>query len=239
MAKYIPQGHPPFNSWQKQLVKGLLTNPATKKVAPFPPAPGAAPANWQKWAIPEADIQKLVDAQVAYQPAYDKWSDEDGRNKSIVEFHKKGRKIYEKLLRKFVARWLRHNEKVTTGNKASLSLTVPDEEPTAVTVTDSGPKLSIQTIRPGLHIIRVANPENPTTSAMPKGHRLMLERFIGPVGLKETDLKWSTYKTVGRFLIKVEFTAKDKGQMAYYRAFYLTTRGERSPVSTVLKMGIV
>ena len=127
MAKdYIPNAYSKFNNWQKQLVKGLLTDPLTDKPAAFPPAPGANPAKWQKWKIPQADMQKLVDARSKYQPFYDDWSDEDARNKTIVENHKRGHGIYKKFIRKFVAQWLRNNKKVKTGDKAGLGLTVPD-----------------------------------------------------------------------------------------------------------------
>lgn len=126
---YIPHAYSKFNNWQKQLVKGLLTDPLTGDPVPFPPA-GGDPANWEIWDIPQAGMQKLVDAQATYQPFYNDWSDEDARNKTIVEAHKKGHKVYEKFLREFVAQWLRNNKKLTTGDKAGLGLTVPDTERT-------------------------------------------------------------------------------------------------------------
>ena len=236
---YIPHPHNKFNTWQKQFVTGLLTDPLSGEVTEFPPDPAAEPANWQNFAIPEEDMQELVDAQELFQPFYDKWSDEDARNRKIIEDHKRERATYEKFIRDFVAQWLRHNKKVNTGDKAGLGLTVPDTEPTAVTAVDYGPVLSIDTIRPLLHKIRIANPTNPDSQAMPEGHKLELQRFIGDANLPETELEWSPYKTVGKFLITSEFTAEDKGETAYYRAFYLTTRGDRSPASTVLEVGVV
>ncbi len=128
---YIPHAYSKFNNWQKQLVKGLLTDPLTGDVTAFPPAPGADPANWEIWKIPQADMQKLVNGQATYQPYYDDWSDEDARNKTIVENHKREYGIYVKLIRKFVARWLRNNGKVKSGSKAGLGLTVPDTKRTS------------------------------------------------------------------------------------------------------------
>ena len=236
---YIPDAHDKFNPWQKQLVTGLLTDPLTGDETDFPPDPAADPANWDIWKIPEEDMQELVDAQTAYQPLYDDWSDEDARNHDKVVAHDEGRAIYEKFIREFVAQWLRFNKKLNNAAKATLGLTVPDEEPTAVTPVEYGPVLSIDKIIQGLHKIRVADPENPNTQAMPEGHKLVVERFIGAAGLEGGDIAWSVFKQKGKFLIKSEFTDEDKGKTAYYRARYITTRGDFSPYGNVLEVGIV
>ncbi len=234
MADFIPVKFNEFDPWQKQLVTGLLIDPITDDPAPFPPAPGADPAKWDIWEIPEADMAALLAAQAIYQPFYDDWADEDKRNDEIIEDHQREHKIYVKFIRDFVAQWLRNNKKLDTGDLAGLGLTVPDEEPTAVTPVEYGPVLSVDKMSTLFHKIRVADPENPETQAMPKGHRLELQRFIGAANLPGTDLVFSTYKVVGRFLIKSEFTEEDKGKTAYYRAYYLTTRGDRSPASDIL-----
>lgn len=240
MAKnYIPRPHNRFNTWQKQLVKGLLTDPVKNKVVAFPPAPGANPANWDSWKMPEENMQELVDAQAKYQPLYDKWSDEDARNHDKVEAHVEGRKTYEKFLRKFIARWLRHNKRLNNAAKAGLGLTVPDEKPTAVTPVDHGPRLAIDTIRQGLHKIRITDPETPDSKAMPEGHKLVLERFIGGAGLKAGDIGWKVYKQTGKFLVNSEFTDEDKNKTAYYRSRYVTTRGDFTVYGNTLKVGIV
>jgi hypothetical protein len=195
--------------------------------------------NWQRWAIPPEEVQIIVDAQEVYQPLYDKWSDEDARSHAISVAHEEGREDYEEFLRGFTAQWIRFNKKVNDAAKASLSLTVPDTEPTAVTPVDYGPVLSIDTIRRLLHKIRVADPENPNTQAMPEGHKLTLERFIGEAGLESGDINWKVYKEVGRFLVRSQFTDADKGKTAYYRARYITTRGDYSPYGNTLEVGIV
>jgi len=236
---YIPDAHDKFNTWQKQFVKGLLTDPVTGEVTIFPPDPAAEPANWQNFGIPEEDMQELVDAQTTYQPLYDAWSDEDARNHDKSVAHTEGRRNYETFIREFVAQWLRYNKKLNNAAKAVLGLTIPDTEPTAVVPVEYGPVLSIDKIIQGLHKIRVADPENPTTQKMPAGHKLVMERFIGAAGLEGGDILWSTFKQKGKFLIKSEFTAVDKGKTAYYRARYITTRGDYSPYGNALEVGIV
>ena len=231
---YIPDPFNEFDVWQKQFVKGILTDPVTGNPAPFPPAPGGDPANWQNWEISEADTAVVVNGQATYQPFYDDWSDEDKRNDEIIEDHEREHDIYEAIIRVYVGENLRKNQKLDTGDLAGLGLTVPDTEPTAVTPVEYGPVLSVDKMSTLFHKIRVADPENPDTQAMPKGHKLELQRFIGAANLPGTELQLATYKVVGRFLITSEFTEEDKGKTAYYRAFYLTTRGDRSPASDIL-----
>lgn len=231
---YIPEPYNEFDPWQKQLVTGLLIDPISGLPAAFPPAPGADPAKWKIWEIPEANMAALLAAQAVYQPFYDKWSDEDKRNDEIIEDHEREHDIYEAIIRVYVGENLRKNQKLDTGDLAGLGLTVPDTEPTAVTAVEYGPVLSVDKMSPLFHKIRVADPEHPDTQAMPKGHKLELQRFIGAANLPGTELQLATYKVVGRFLITSEFTEEDKGKTAYYRAFYLTTRGDRSPASEIL-----
>lgn len=238
MPDFIPSAHNDFNAWQKQFVSGVLTDPATGNEVPPPPGAKTNP-NYKTWGIPNADVQELIDEQAVYQPLYDAWSDEDARSHDTSVAHEEGREDYEEFLRGFTAQWIRFNKKVNDAAKASLGLTVPDTVPTAVTPVDYGPVLSIDDIRHMLHKIRVADPENPNTQAMPKGHKLVLERFIGEADLKGGDINWKVYKEVGRFLIKSQFTEADKGKTAYYRARYITTRGEYSPYGNTLEVGIV
>ena len=184
-------------------------------------------------------MQELVDAQEVYQPTYDDWSDEDARNHDKVVAHDKGRETYEEFIRDFVAEWLRDNQKMKDAERAGLGLTVPDEEPTAVTPVDHGPRLAIDAIKPSLHKIRLSDPETPDSKAMPKGHKAVIERFVGEAGLEAGDINWSMYKQTGRFLVNSEFTDEDKRKTAYYRARYVTTRGDVTVYGNTIDAGIV
>ena len=232
---YIPGAQSEFNDFQKQFVKGLLTDPVTGSPAPFPPAPGADPANWENWEIDQPDMQGLLDEQANYQPTYDDWSDEDARNHDKVVALEEAREDYEELIRTFVGEWLRENKKVNNAAKAILGLTVPDEERTAVTPVDHGPRLALHDIKPLVHKIRITDPETPDSKAMPKGHKAVLDRFIGKAGLEAGEIDWEVYKQTGRFLADSTFTAVDKGKSAYYRARYVTTRGDFTVYSNTLE----
>ena len=233
---YIPDGEREFHGFQKEFVKGLLTDPLTGDPVPFPPpVPPVGPANWEIWEIDQADMQELVDEQADYEEAFDDWDDEDARNHDKVVALEQAREAYEEFIRTFVGEWLRENKNVDNAAKAVLGLTVPDEERTAVTPLDHGPQIALHDIKPLVHKIRITDPETPDSRAMPKGHKAVVERFIGPAGLEAGDIGWSVFKQTGRFLVQSEFEATDKSKSAYYRARYVTTRGDFTVYSNTLE----
>ena len=230
---YIPDPYNEFDPFQKQFVNGLLINPITGLPAPFPPAPGADPAKWKIWEIPEADMQALVDAQATYQPFYDDWSDEDKRNDEIIEDHQREHGIYVEFIREFVGQWLRKNKKLDTGDLAALGLTVPDTEPTTITAVDFAPNLSFHKVSTGIHIVRIKNPETPDSNAMPPSQKAEVQSFVGDAGLADNDVPFAPLQDSGKHLLKVEYEPTDKGKTAYYRARYKTATGKTGPWSAV------
>ena len=238
MPDFVPRKNALFNAWQKQLAKGLLTDPAKNKVAPLPPAPGADPANWQLWAIPQADVQELLDAQAAYQPAYDTWSDEDARNKAIVKANQSGRKIYEKLLRQFIAQWLRYNKKLNTGDKAGLSLTVPDTERTAKPQLEGRPLVAAEMKGGALLKLQFEIAEDSTRPSMhPDAHALELKYQIGgtePVSADATNKSVTFTKARHSIQLGVE----NAGQYFYGFARWINTseNSKSGPYSVIIKI---
>lgn len=233
---YIPRPEREFNAFQIQFVNGLLTDPLSAQVIVFPPAPGADPANWEIWEIEQDDMQDLIDEQAVYQAAYDDWDDETARNQDKVEALEEARENYEAFIRNFVGEWLRVNKKVNNAAKAMLGLTVPDTERTAVTPADHGPRLDLHGIDPLIHKISITDPHTPNSKAMPKGHKAQLERFIGAAGLEAGNIAWALYRQSGRFLVTSEFVDTDKGKTAYYRARWITTRGDLTVYSNTLEV---
>ena len=229
---YIPDAFDKFDPFQKQFVTGLLTDPVTGLPVPFPPA-GGDPAKWEIWEIPQADMQELVDGQATYQPFYDEWSDEDKRNDEIVEDHQREHDIYEKLIREFVAQWLRSNDKLDTGDLAGLGLTVPDTEPTAIPAVDFAPDLSFKKVSTGIQIVRIKNPETPDSNAMPPNQKAEVQSFVGDAGLADNDVPFAPLQDSGKHLLKVAHLPAQKGKTAYFRARYKTNTGKTGPWSAV------
>ena len=235
---YIPGAYNKFNGWQKQFVKGLLTDPLTGKVTVFPPAGGADPANWDIWEIPQADVAVVVDGQATYQPFYDDWSDEDSRNKTIVEDHVREHGIYVKLIRDFVAQWLRNNANLDTGDLSGLSLTVPDTEPTAKPQLEDRPLVGAEMKGGALLKLQFRIDKDSTRPSMhPDAHALELKYQIGgtePINAAATT-KSATFTKSRHFL---QLDVENAGQYFYGFARWInTSEGSKSgPYSVIIKI---
>ncbi len=235
---YIPEPFSEFNDWQKQFVKGLLTDPVSGDLVTFPPVGGEAPANWDIWEIPEADTAVVVDGQATYQPFYDDWSDEDKRNPTIVENHKREQGIYEKLIREYVNENLRNNSNLDTGDLSGLSLTVPDTERTDKPQLEDRPLVAAEMKGGALLKMQFRIAEDSTRPSMhPDAHALELKYQIGgtePVNAAATN-KSDTF-TKSRHSIQLD--TADAGQFFYGFARWINTsdKSKSGPYSVIIKI---
>jgi len=115
---------------------------------------------------------------------------------------------------------------LTAQDRETLNLHERDTTPTHINPANYAPGLSIDSILTGSHTLRISNPGNPNTQAMPEGNKVEIQYCTGADGLPPAQLVFSNSKTTGRFLLHISFQAGDKGKTAYYRARYTTRRGE-------------
>jgi hypothetical protein len=237
MADYIPDAYDKFDTWQKQFVDELLTDPVSDDVIVFPPPPGAEPANWQNWEIPQADMAVVVDGQATYQPFYDDWSDEDARNQNIVENHVREHGIYETLIRDFVAENLRKNPELDTGDLSALGLTVPDTEPTDKPQLEDRPLVSSKMKGGALLKLTFKIAEDSKRPSMhPDAHGLELKYQIGgdkPANADATN-KSVTF-TKARHSLKLD--TADAGKFFYGFARWINTSeaSKSGPYSLIIE----
>lgn len=234
---YIPDAFNDFDPWQKQLVNELLTDPLTGNPVPFPPGPGD-PGNWEIWEIPEADTAVVVEGQAIYQPYYDAWSDEDARNTTIIENHKREHKIYVTKIREYVAENLRNNSNLNTGNLAALGLTVPDTEPTAKPQLEDRPIVIAEMKGGALLKLQFRIAQDSTRPSMhPDAHALELKYQIGgtePVNAEATNQSVSFTKSRHTLQLGVA----NAGQYFYGFARWINTsdNSKSGPYSVLIKI---
>ncbi len=235
---YIPEPYNEFDAWQKQFVKGLLEDPATGDPTVFPPIGGADPANWVNWEITEADTAVVVDGQATYQPFYDEWSDEDARNATISENHKREQAIYEKLIREYVGENLRKNSNLDTGDLTELGLTVPDTERTAKPQLEDRPLVAAEMKGGALLKMQFEIAEDSTRPSMhPDAHALELKYQIGgtePASANDTTESVTFTKARHQIQLGVE----NAGQFFYGFARWINTsdNSKSGPYSVIIKI---
>ncbi len=235
---FIPDPFNEFDVWQKQFVKGILTDPVTGNPAPFPPGPGADPSNWQNWEITEADTAVVVDGQATFQPFYDDWSDESNRTPKIIEDHQREHDIYENLIREYVGENLRNNSNLDTGDLAELGLTVPDTERTAKPQLEDRPLVAAEMKGGALLKMQFEIAEDSTRPSMhPDAHALELKYQIGgtePVSADDTTQSVTFAKARQQIQLGVE----NAGQFCYGFARWINTsdNSKSGPYSVLIKI---
>lgn len=235
---YIPDAYDKFNTWQKQFVSGLLTDPVTGDEADFPPDPAADPANWAIWEITEADTAVVVDGQTTYQPFYDDWSDESNRTPKMTEDHKREHNIYEKLIREYVGENLRNNTNLDTGDLTELGLTVPDTVPTDKPQLEDRPLVGAEMKGGALLKLQFRIDKDSTRPSMhPDAHALELKYQIGgtePENAEATN-KSATF-TKSRHNLQLD--TADAGQYFYGFARWINTSqsSKSGPYSLIIKI---
>ena len=113
--------------------------------------------------------------------------------------------------------------------------------------SDSSTDISIVGFAPGMigdeneHLcqtLKLQNPKTPDSTAMPHGHWVFLENFVGEAGLKDVDITFGNGQNVSTAYHATKFVSEDLGKTSYYRARYENNAGKRGPVSRTLAIVI-
>jgi len=120
---------------------------------------------------------------------------------------------------------------LTAEDRTKLRLKAPDTIPTAAGVMDHSPDIDIEKTTHLQHTLRISDPANPDSDAMPDKQKVVLEVAVAAADVPDPQIQWGNSRNVTRFLHNVTFTDADVGKTAYYRCCYENTRGERSVFS--------
>lgn len=188
-------------------------------------------ANTVAWAIPDAAKTALVAANDDWAIKYAAGNPEADPNKAQRQAKNDSRTAATEVIRKTVNEHLRNNPLLTNADLASLNLTIPDTTRTRVPVPNHAPQENIEKIQHLQHILRITDPNSPTTKAKPPGvARINVYRYLGtnpPANIAQYQL----YGSATKALFASEFTEEDVGKKAWYITQYENTRGERGPLS--------
>jgi len=126
---------------------------------------------------------------------------------------------------------------LTTDDRAALRLF--ERKPASpIVVANYRPLLVEEEISHLLIKLRIINTKTPSSRRMPKGNRIFLETYIGLAGIADADLVFGNGIVIGSAFYTFLFIAEEAGKTCYFRAYYQNTRGDRSPVSLILRIVI-
>ena len=160
------------------------------------------------------------------------YANPDKVNKSIRDIVKIRRAEMETILRSIYGDI--PTSALTANDRTTLHLPLRDTTPTTIQAVDFAPVLSFEKVSNGIQVVRFQNPETPDSNAMPPNQRAEVQQFVGDAGLPDIDVPFVTMQDTGRHLLHVDFTPKQKGETAWYRARYKTETGKVGPWSDVV-----
>ena len=127
---------------------------------------------------------------------------------------------------------------LTTDDRAALRL-FERKAGSPIVVANYRPTMLEEEVSHLLIKIRFLNSKTPTSRSMPKGNRVFLETYVGAAGIPDADLVFGNGIVMGSAFHTFLFDDEDATKTCYFRAYYQNTKGDRSPVSLILRIVIV
>ena len=129
------------------------------------------------------------------------------------------------------------NALLTTADRAALRLFVR-QLPSPIVVANYRPTMLEESVSHLLIKLRLINSKTPSSRAMPKGNKVFLETYVGAAGILDADLVFGNGIVIGSAFYQFIYDAEDAGKTCYFRSYYQNNRGDRSPVSLILRIVI-
>ena len=122
-----------------------------------------------------------------------------------------------------------------SGDKLTFNIKGPAKgKGSKIKVVDYAAKMSLETNAHLSHTLRFQNPKTPESSAMPEGHDIYLESFVGEENMNDADISFANGMKVTHELYQIVHTLKVVGKTCYYRCYYENTSGKRGPQSFII-----
>lgn len=199
---------------------------------PDPTPPSSLPFNTIRLGMNIDSLTPLWKQFNEWADVFPKSQNPDVRTRAITSEKNELRKQIEARLREMY-----HDipeSKLKTDDRETFNLKKRDTQPTPAPIAGHAPAPALEKTAHLVQTLRIVDPANPHTQSMPKGQKVLLERFVGNAGLAEATIPFGNAETVSRFLHRVLFTASEVGKTVYYRCRYINTRGLQGPSSAVI-----
>lgn len=127
---------------------------------------------------------------------------------------------------------------LTPGDRSELGLPAADTTRTRLDAAASGPTITVKITGHLQHEVLLNDPSS-SGHAMPEGQKVILEHFVGAANLAPASITFTLSEQVSRHIKRENYTEEDTGKTAYYRACYVSRRGEKSPYSSGVVSAVI
>ncbi|MEA2734155.1 MAG: hypothetical protein QOE14_606 [Humisphaera sp.] len=176
---------------------------------------------------------QLNDVVVDYHDAFGLASNEVTRTSGTIVDKDLKRGILKATLRSYIAR-IQANPAVTAQQKADLSITIRDSEPTPQPPPNTRPVVTVVRIVNNDVVVRMVDELTPTRRARPRGCAgIAIYSFVGenvPADLEQ----WRHEGLATKAEFTIGFNAADAGKKITIVARYYSRKGEFGPMSAAI-----
>ena len=187
--------------------------------------------------VSTGNITSLNLAKTDWDAVYPPSQNPDLRTTVITDKKNNSRKNYELLLRTIYGDI--PQSVLTLDDRATFNLNLRDTTPTASREKEYAPVIALDKATHLIHSLRITDPQNPASRAMPAGQHVMLERFVGAAGIEPATLIFSNAQDVSTALTTINYTETEVGKTAYYHACYVSSRSVKGPWSSVFTVVVM
>lgn len=204
--KFVPRKDTDFNTWAATFTE-------------------YARSHFDALDLNEDAVQEAVALAQTFQTALDRSNAAQNAARSAIAAKDDARVALEKVLRE-LTREVQGNAIVSDAQRKSLGVTVRDKTPTPVAAPTSSPELIVEIWGRLTHRIRFRDAATPTRRAKPDGVSgcEIWVKVGGDVPKDESEMRY--IGRASRSPFAHDFAGESAGKTAFYRARWVSTRGE-------------
>jgi len=187
--------------------------------------------NQKRFLNKAGDLKVVTDLKALFDPNREKYLDPKQCTSFIVQDNNKYIGQIKVGLNVLVADI--PNSNFTPADKRILNIIEKGKGGRIIVVTFS-PHIVIEHVTYLQITVEIQNPTTPSSKAMPHGHSLFLENYIGLPEIADKDIVFGNGVNVTTAKHIFQFQASDIGKTCYIRGSYENGHHERGPISVII-----
>ena len=187
--------------------------------------------NQKRFLNKVGDLKVVTDLKALFDPNREKYLDPKQCTTFIVQDNNS------------YIRQIKEGLNVLVADVPNTNFSVDDKRVLNIIEKGKGGRIIVVTFGPHIAIVHVSylqitveiqNPSTPSSKAMPHGHSLFLENYIGLADIADKDVVFGNGVNVTTAKHIIHFQASDVGKTCYIRGSYENGHHERGPVSVII-----